>query len=72
MKKSEQLTEKLINVIVADNHPYSQGRATISALFDCVRDRQLTSALVLLEKRGLTGDTALFLIANLQDLEVAS
>ena len=42
----------------------------ISELSNYIRRRQLTNALALLERRGLTGDLAIFLLVNLQNLEV--
>jgi hypothetical protein len=33
-----------------------------------IRDRSLTDALEFLEKRGVTGDLAVFMLANLQKL----
>lgn len=81
MKTSDQLTKKLINAIVTDKRPYNQdfGRkyinecssqnaknTLISEIFDCVRDREVTDALERLETRDITGDIALFILANLQ------
>lgn len=87
MKKTQQLTKKLVKAIVTEKRPYSQdsGRKQAdeytsqdedthfnSAIVDCIRDRQLTTALDFLEKRGLTGDTALFVVASIQKLGGAS
>ncbi|AFW97312.1 MULTISPECIES: hypothetical protein [unclassified Anabaena] len=36
-----------------------------------VSDRQLTESLEMLEKSGISGDFALFIIQNIQTLEVA-
>ena len=86
MKKDPKLTKKLINPIVTEKRARSQysgrkyinecssesaGNSLISLLLDCVRDRDLTTAIDLLEKCGITGDAARFVIANLQDFEVA-
>lgn len=83
MKTSDQLTKKLINAIVTDKRPYNQdfGRkyinecssqnaknTLISEIFDCVRDRELTAALEILQYYGITGDLAVLMLANLQSL----
>ena len=46
------------------------GNALISPIFNCIRDRSVSTALDFLEKRGVTGDVAIFILANLQNLEV--
>lgn len=86
MKKNKQLTKQLINSIVIDKRPRSQdsGRkyisecssqsaetTLVSAIVGCVRDRELTTALEKLEKRGFSGDLAVFIVGNLQKMEVA-
>ena len=83
MKKNKQLTKKLVTSTITQKRLRSQhyGRkyaneytsqnaetTSIPAIFDCVRDRELTTALNFLEKHGVTGDTALFVVASIQKL----
>ena len=39
-------------------------------LNNCIDSRSLTDCLTILENSGYTGDTAIFILANLQTLEV--
>lgn len=43
----------------------------VSELSNYIADGSLTEGLELLQKRGITGDLAIFILANLQSLEVA-
>ncbi|MGI2908952.1 hypothetical protein [Tolypothrix sp. VBCCA 56010] len=46
-------------------------RYEINELSDYIADRSFTEAAEWLEKRGVSGDLAIFVIASLQSLEVA-
>jgi hypothetical protein len=50
--------------------PQIQSPNQAARLKKYVRDRSLTTALDFLEKRNISGDVAIFILANLQSLEV--
>ncbi|MGI8500679.1 MAG: hypothetical protein ACR2LR_06010 [Hassallia sp.] len=62
--KNKQLIKKLITPIVTEKRPYSQ-RFGLSAY---ISRGAFTDTLEFLEKRDVTGDTAVFILANLQVL----
>jgi hypothetical protein len=51
--------------------PQIQSPNQVARLKKYVRDREFTTAIDSLEKRNISGDVAIFIFANLQDLEVA-
>lgn len=59
------LRKNSISRIVPQTHPSNQ---VFQRLSRHVRQRKLTNALELLEKRGYYGDTAIFIIASIQDI----
>lgn len=64
MQKNKQLTKKSISSIIAEKRPHSQG----FGLSTHISRGALTDALEFLEKCGVAGDAALFVLANLQVL----
>lgn len=62
--------EKL-NQYSSANLPINQ-ESRISELSNCISDQRLTESLEILEKAGYHRDTAIFILASLQSLEVAA
>jgi len=59
------------NRILTQVTPQNQA-SRISELSNYISRRHLTDALEVLEKSSVTGDLAIFMLANLQSLEVSS
>ena len=75
LKISPPSTKKTINSILHNIHEFSQVFSQkvgkLYQLKNLVSQRKLTESLELLEKSGISGDFALFIIQNIQTLEVA-
>jgi len=57
--------------IIAKSPPVGQSRR-YKRLIQAVRKRELTTSLEILDESGIAGDLALFVLANLQALEVTA
>jgi hypothetical protein len=68
-------TKKTINPILHQLHGFSQvspkNLGKLYQLKKLITQRKLTETLELLENSGISGDFALFIIQNIQTLEVA-
>jgi len=56
--------------IIAKSPPWGQSQ-NYKKLAQAIHGRELTTSLEILEQSGFTGDLAIFMIANLQQMEVA-
>ena len=68
-------TKKTITSIIYNLHGFSQDSpkkvGKLYQLKKLISQRKLTESLEMLEKSGISGDFALFIIQNIQTLEVA-